>query len=59
MIGSDRRPPSGEVEERELGCPACGHCWYADGSFAGEEHGVWFPTREDDLYCPVCGVEGV
>jgi uncharacterized protein YbaR (Trm112 family) len=45
----------GPVEEGELGCPACGHCWYADGR---EEYGVWFPNAEDDLYCPVCGVEG-
>ena len=45
----------GPVEEGELGCPACGHCWYADGR---EEYGVWFPTTEDELYCPVCGVEG-
>jgi hypothetical protein len=21
----------GQVEERELACPPCGHCWYADG----------------------------
>lgn len=48
--------PTGRIEERELGCPACGHCWYADGR---EEYGRWFPTSEDDLYCPCCGVEGV
>ena len=45
----------GPVAERELGCPACGHAWYADG---GEEYGGWFPTNEDELYCPYCGVEG-
>lgn len=43
------------VEEKELGYPACGHCWYADGR---EEHGVWLTTDEEDLYCPLCGVEG-
>jgi hypothetical protein len=43
------------VEERELGCPGCGHTWYADG---GAEHGAWLPASEDDLYCPACGVEG-
>jgi hypothetical protein len=41
-------------EERELACPACGHCWYADG---GEEYGVWFPADEESAYCPRCGVE--
>ena len=45
----------GPVEEREFGCPACGHCWYADGR---EEYGAWFPATEDDLYCPSCGIEG-
>ena len=45
----------GPVEERELGCPACGHVWYVDGR---QEYGVWIPTSEDDLYCPCCGVEG-
>jgi hypothetical protein len=45
----------GPVEERELGCPACGHVWYADGR---EEYGWWEPVSEDDLYCPCCGVEG-
>ena len=38
-----------------MGCPSCGHSWHADGR---EEYGVWFPASEDDLYCPVCGVEG-
>jgi hypothetical protein len=45
----------GPVEERELGCPSCGHTWYADGR---EEYGWWEPVSEDDLYCPCCGVEG-
>jgi hypothetical protein len=43
------------VEERELGCPVCGHHWYTDGR---EEYGWWEPLSEDDLYCPCCGVEG-
>jgi hypothetical protein len=45
----------GPVEERELGCPACGHVWYTDGR---EGYGWWEPVSEDDLYCPCCGVEG-
>ena len=45
----------GAVEEREMGCPDCGHVWYTDGR---TEYGVWFPASEDDLYCPVCSVEG-
>jgi hypothetical protein len=45
----------GPLEERELGCPSCGHAWYADGR---EEYGWWEPASEDDLYCPCCGVEG-
>jgi hypothetical protein len=44
----------GPVKERELACPACGHCWYADGR---EEYGVWFPADEESAYCPRCGVE--
>lgn len=43
------------VEERELSCPACGYCWYADGR---EERGFWEPMSEEGLYCPECGVEG-
>ena len=45
----------GSVEEIELACPACGHCWYAD---AHREYGFVELESEDDLYCPVCGVEG-
>lgn len=46
-----RRTP----EELELACPCCGHCWWADG---WREYGLWVATRQDDLYCPACGVEG-
>ncbi len=45
----------GPVEEIELGCPACGHTWYAD---AHREYGLVVLESEDDLYCPACGVEG-
>jgi hypothetical protein len=45
----------GPVEERELQCPACGLCWWADGRV---EYGVWFLVNEDDSYCGRCGVEG-
>ena len=33
MIWLEGWPPHarGPVEEREFGCPGCGHCWYADG----------------------------
>jgi DNA-directed RNA polymerase subunit RPC12/RpoP len=44
------------VEERELACPSCGHCWYAD---CREDRFGWLsPEDEGDVYCPVCGVEG-
>jgi hypothetical protein len=55
MIWAEDRYLHGpDDEERELACPACGHCWYADGR---EEYGVWFPADEDSAYCPRCGVE--
>jgi hypothetical protein len=48
--------PDPSPEERELACPACGHCWHADGY--RDADGRWWPATEDDSYCPVCGVEG-
>jgi hypothetical protein len=42
-------------EERELQCPGCAFTWHADGRV---EHGVWWPTDEDNAYCGRCGCEG-
>lgn len=44
----------GPVTEEELTCPACGHCWYADGYM---ETGRWWLVDDNDLYCPECGFE--
>ena len=44
------------VEEVELACPACGHCWHAD--CLQDRTGWWVPADEGDAYCPCCGVEG-